>query len=185
MLKVKHRALTVHDYMQLPEDPSRKWELIEGEIHVSPAPNRLHQTIVKNLIFLLEMHLKRHPIGKVFVSPFDVLLTDINAYQPDVCYFSKARYTSLTEQGADGAPELVVEVLSARSAKHDLGVKKEIYARTGVEEFWSVDPVKRTVTVFELDESTTTPRATLSEGKTLTTPLLPGLKIKIRDVFAE
>lgn len=185
MLTVKHRPLTVHDYMQLPEDSGRKWELIEGEIHMSPAPNRFHQTIVANLVVLLANHLKSHPRGKVFVSPFDVLLTDINAYQPDVSYFSKARYTSLTEQGADGAPELAVEVLSPRSEKHDLGVKKEIYARTGVEELWIVDPTKRTVTIFQLDESTTTPRATLSESKMITTPLLPGLKIKVRDVFAE
>ena len=79
----------------------------------------------------------------------------------------------------------MVEILSSGSVKHDLGVKKEIYARTGVEEFWSVDPVKRTITVFQLGENSTTPRATLVEGKTLTTPLLPGLKIKLRDVFAE
>lgn len=184
MLTVKHRPLTVHDYMQLPED-TKKTELIEGELFMSPSPLRFHQDILIRLSSMIWSYLQAKPIGKVYAAPFDVVLTDLNVFQPDVCYFSKARYTSLTKQGADGAPDLVIEILSPGSVKHDLGVKKEIYARTGVEEFWSVDPVKRTITVYQLSENSTTPRATLVEGKTLTTPLLPGLKIKVRDVFAE
>lgn len=152
---------------------------------MSPSPNRFHQTILINLVTILGPYLRAHPKGKIFAAPFDVALTDLNVFQPDLCYFSKARYTSLTEHGADGAPDLVVEILSPGSVRHDLGIKKEICTRTGVEEFWSVDPVKRTVTVYQLSENSTTPRATLGEGKTLTTPLLPGLKIKVRDVFAE
>jgi Uma2 family endonuclease len=185
MLTVKHRPLTVHDYMQLPETPGKKTELIEGDLFMSPAPNRLHQKILGRLFGSIWAYLQANPIGEIYVSPFDVTLTDLNVFQPDLCYFSKSRYRSLTEHGADGAPDLAVEILSPGSAKHDLGVKKEIYARTGVEEFWSVDPVKRTITIFQLSENSTTPRATLVEGKTLTTPLLPGLKIKVRDVFAE
>jgi Uma2 family endonuclease len=185
MLTVKHRPLTVHDYMQLPEDSGRKTELIEGDLFMSPSPNRFHQDILVRLTGMIWAYLQTKPLGKVYAAPFDVTLTDLNVYQPDISYFSKSRYTSLTEHGADGAPDLVVEILSPGSVKRDLGVKKEIYARTGVEELWSVDPVKRTITVYQLGESSTTPRATLVEGKTLTTPLLPGLKIKLRDVFAE
>ncbi|MBM3855253.1 MAG: Uma2 family endonuclease [Verrucomicrobia bacterium] len=184
MLTVKHRPLTVHDYMQLPADSLKKTELIEGDLFMSPSPNRFHQEILVRLTSMIWSYLQVHPIGRVYAAPFDVTLTDLNVFQPDICYFSKSRYSSLTEHGADGAPDLVIEVLSAGSVKHDLGVKKEIYARTGVEEFWSVDPVKRTVTVYELGENSTTPKATLGEGKTLTTPLLPGLKIKLREVFA-
>ena len=184
MVLVKHRPLTVHDYRQLPEDAGKKTELIEGDLVMSPAPNRYHQDILFRLSGMFWAYLQANPIGKVYAAPFDVTLTDLNVYQPDLCYFSKSRYTSLTEQGADGAPDLVVEVLSPGSVKHDLGMKKEIYTRTGVEEFWSVDPVKRTITIFHLSESSTTPRATLVEGKPLTSPLLPGLKIKVRDVFA-
>ncbi len=185
MLTVKHRPLTVHDYMQLPEDSGKKSELIEGDLFMSPSPTRFHQDILGRLFGPIWAHLQVNPIGKVYTSPFDVTLTDLNVYQPDLCFFSKSRYTSLTDHGADGAPDLVVEILSPGSAKHDLGVKKEIYTRTGVEEFWCVDPVKRTITVFQLSDSSTTPRATLGVGKTLTTPLLPGLKIKVRDVFAD
>ena len=185
MLTVKHRPLTVHDYMQLPESPGKKSELIEGDLFMSPAPNRFHQKVLIRLSSMFWAYLQTNPIGEVYAAPFDVTLTDLNVFQPDLCYFSKSRYRSLTEHGADGAPDLVVEILSPGSAKHDLGVKKEIYARTGVEEFWSVDPVKRTIAVFQLSENSATPRATLMEGKTLTTPLLPGLKLKLRDVFAE
>lgn len=185
MLTVKHRPLTVHDYMQLPEDSGKKTELIEGDFLMSPSPNRFHQEILVRITSIIWAYLQAKPIGKVYAAPFDVRLTDLNVYQPDICYFSKSRYNSLTEHGADGAPDLVVEILSPSSAKQDLGVKKEIYARTGVEELWSVDPVKRTITIFQLSENSTAPRATLGEGKVLSTPLLPGLKIKVRDVFAE
>ncbi len=185
MLTVKHRPLTVHDYMQLPEDSGKKTELIEGDLSMSPSPNRFHQDILGRLFGPIWAYLQANPVGKVYSAPFDITLTDLNVYQPDLCYFSKSRYPSLTDHGADGAPDLVVEILSPGSVKHDLGVKKEIYTRAGVEEFWSVDPVKRTITVFQLSESSTTPRATLVAGKTLTTPLLPGLKIKVRDVFAD
>ena len=184
MLTVKHRPLTVHDYMQLPVD-RKKTELIEGDLFMSPSPKRFHQDILIRLSSIIWDYLRKNPIGKVYAAPFDVTLTDLNVFQPDVCYFSKSRYTSLTEQGADGAPDLVIEILSPGSEKHDLGVKKEIYTRTGVEEFWSVDPVKRTITVYQLSENSTAPRATLGIGKILTTPLLPGLKIKVRDVFAD
>ncbi|MSU47716.1 MAG: Uma2 family endonuclease [Opitutus sp.] len=185
MLLVKHRPLTVHDYMQMPETSGKKTELIEGDFFMSPSPIRFHQEILGRLFGPIWAYLQINSLGKVYAAPFDVTLTDLNVYQPDICYFSKSRYTSLTEHGADGAPDLVVEILSPGSAKHDLGLKKEIYTRTGVEEFWSVDPVKRTIAIFQLSENSTTPRATLGEGKTLATPLLPGLKIKVRDVFAE
>jgi Uma2 family endonuclease len=185
MLTVKHRPLTVHDYLQLPVDSGKKTELIEGDLIMSPSPDRFHQDILGRLFGPMWAYLASHPVGKVYAAPFDVTLTDLNVFQPDLCYFSKSRYTSLTAHGADGAPDLVVEILSPGSMKRDLGVKKEIYARTGVEEFWCVDPVKRTITVFQLGENSATPKATLVEGKTLGTPLLPGLKIKLRDVFAE
>jgi Uma2 family endonuclease len=185
MLTVKHRPLTVHDYMQLPERSEKKTELIEGDLFMSPSPNRFHQEILGRLFGHIWHYLQSKPIGKVYAAPFDVVLTDLNVYQPDICYFSKSRYSSLTEHGAEGAPDLVLEILSSRSMKHDLGVKKVIYARTGVEEFWSVDPMKRVIAVFQLSENSDTPRATLGVGKTVTTPLLPGLKIKVRDVFAE
>lgn len=185
MLTVKHRLLTVHDYMQFPEESGKKTELIEGEFFMSPAPKRNHQDIFGQLFYAIFGYLQAKPLGKVYGAPFDVVLTDINVFQPDICYFSKSRYSSLIEKGADGAPDLVIEILSPGSIKHDLGIKKEIYTRTGVEEFWSVDPEKRTITVFYLQDSSTAPRATFVEGKTLTTPLLPGLKIKVRDVFAE
>jgi Uma2 family endonuclease len=184
MPTVKHRPLTVHDYMQLPEG-TKKTELIEGDLIMSPSPKRFHQEIVGRIFGMIWAYLQVKPLGRVYASPFDVTLTDLNVYQPDICYFSKSRYASLTEQGADGAPELVVEVLSPGSVKHDLGVKKEIYARTGVEELWIIDPAKRTIAIYDLPDNSTAPRATLTEGKTLATPLLPGLKIKLRDVFAE
>ncbi len=183
MLTVTHRPLTAHDYRELPEDGPR-YQLIEGELHMAPAPNRFHQTILLRLAQKIQNHLDQHQTGKIFIAPFDVYLTDINVYQPDICYFSEKRYPYLTDEGAAGAPELVVEILSPRTAKFDLGLKKEVYRRTGVREYWVIEPDTKIVKVFRLAENADTPVATLEETDSLSTDFLPGLVLPLATVFA-
>lgn len=183
MLTVTHRPLTVHDYRQTPE-PGPRYQLIEGELHMAPTPNRYHQKILLNLAHAFRCHLDREPIGQVFIAPFDVYLTDINVYQPDLSYFSKQRYSYLTDEGAEGAPDLVAEILSPKTAKFDLGTKKEIYARTGVREYWIIDPEPRLLKRYRLAENAETPVATLDEQAVLTTDLLPGFELPLAQVFA-
>ncbi len=182
MLQVKSRPLTVHDYRELPED-GRQFQLIEGELHLSSSPNRFHQTICRRILVAIAKYLEEQGRGEVYAAPFDVELTDINVYQPDVAYFSHQRASYLTEQGARGAPDLVVEILSPATSRFDLGVKREVYARTGVQELWIVDPATKLIHVYRLAENAETPAATLGEGKTLTTPLLLGLEISVSAIF--
>ncbi len=91
--------------------------------------------------------------GQVYFAPFVVELTDINVLQPDLAYFDQSRQSFLTEQGASDPPNLVVEILSPKIAKYDREIKREIYARTGVEELWIVDPDVRLIQVFRLQEN--------------------------------
>jgi Uma2 family endonuclease len=182
MLQTKPRPFTVADYMGLPEHGPR-YQLIEGELYMAPAPNRHHQSISGRIEFALGKYLERHPIGEIYHAPFDVELTDINVYQPDIAFFSNARRAYLTEHGAEGAPDLVVEILSPKTAKLDIGTKREIYARTGVTELWIVEPETRMVKVYRLQKNAATPHVTLGEDKVLTTPLFPGLKIRLKKIF--
>lgn len=182
MLQTKPRPFTVADYMSLPEHGLR-YQLVEGELYKAPASNRKHQFISGELEFALRKYLEGNPLGEVYDAPFDVELTDINVYQPDIVYFSKQRASYLTEHGAEGAPDLVIEILLPKTAKLDIGTKREIYARTGVLELWIVEPETRLVKVYRLKENAATPHATLAEPDTVTTPLLPGLEIPLAKIF--
>ncbi len=181
---VTHRPFTVHDYREIPEVGPR-YQLVEGDLHMAPAPNRFHQTYVGKIYSAIEAWLDTHPIGKAYVAPFDVYLTDLNVYQPDVCYFSSEHYACLTPEGANGAPDLVVEVLSPATAHLDLGLKKEIYARTGVQEYWVVDPATQRVKIYDLPENSQAPARTLGKTGTLTRALLPGFKLPLKKVFVD
>ncbi|WP_043582397.1 Uma2 family endonuclease [Geminisphaera colitermitum] len=177
-----YRPLTAHDYRELPEYGPR-YQLIEGDLHMAPAPNRFHQGILIFLAGEFTIYLKQNQIGKVYAGPFDVYLSDLNVYQPDLSYFSKERYCYLTDEGANGAPDLVVEILSPSTSKYDLGVKRDVYARTGVLEYWIIDPMARVVKVYNLEENADTPVATLRSGRKLASALLPGLSIGVTELF--
>lgn len=182
MSLVAHRPLTAQDYRDLPEGAPR-YQLIDGELHMAPAPNRSHQTVIGKLYTALDAYLATHPLGEIYLAPFDVYLTDLDVYQPDLSFFSTARCACLAEDGAHGAPDLVVEVLSPATARFDLGPKKSIYARAGVREYWVADPATRQLRRFDLTVDAALPAQTLSAADTLTSPLLPGLAIPLARVF--
>jgi len=98
---------------------------------MAPAPNRYHQDISRNIEFILLKYLEKHPIGKMYHAPFDVYLDDHNVFQPDIAFFSNERESVLTEAGAEGAPNFVVEILSPRTAQLDRVPKRRVYARSG------------------------------------------------------
>src|SRR5687768_17319478 len=172
MLKTAPRPLTVHDYREMPEGPPY-YQLIGGELEMSPSPNREHQDILTNIFGAFVRYLDKYPGGRVYVAPLDVCLTDLNVYQPDLVFVSKDRKGILTDQGTEGAPDLVVEILSPRTAKMDRGVKRDIYARTGVQELWIVDPERQQVEVYDLPKNADAPTATYTKRQSLKSKLLP------------
>ena len=138
MLKTAAPPITVQDYLELPEGPPY-YQLIEGDLYMAPSPDLFHQGILGNIYFVLRSHLTGHPAGTVHIAPSDVQLSELNVYQPDLYFVSNARKSILTRHGAEGAPDLIVEILSLKTARLDKGVKRDIYARAGVLEYWVVD----------------------------------------------
>jgi Uma2 family endonuclease len=120
--------IAAEDYRSLPET-GRRYQLIEGHLHMAPAPDRFHQDISFNLEFILAKYLETHPLGKVYDAPFDVYLTEHDVVQPDLVFVARAHYSILTEAGAEGAPDLVIEILSAQTAHLDRQLKLRVYAR--------------------------------------------------------
>jgi Uma2 family endonuclease len=182
MAKVATSPITVHDYREMPEGPPY-FQLIEGDLFMSPSPNRFHQHILGSLHLLIGPFVRKEKLGEFHVAPSDVVLSETNVFHPDLYFVSRARRSVLTEQGVEGAPDLVVEILSPGTARNDKGAKRKVYSRTGVGELWLVDPDASEITVYRFEESPDEPVAVLGRRQTLKTPLLPGLKIRVADVF--
>jgi Uma2 family endonuclease len=182
MLQAKALQITRHDYEDMPAGPPY-YQVIQGDLIMSPSPNIYHQAVVIRIATLLRQFLDKKPMGEVFVAPLDVFLSEINVYQPDVVFISNQRRSILTEHGLEGAPDLAVEVLSPGTARFDKGSKRKVYARTGVKELWLVDVEAKLIHVYQLAKDAETPAATYDEEAVFTTPLLPGLRLKAAAIF--
>ena len=185
-LQAKHRW-TYSDLVALPDDQLRH-ELIDGEHFVSPSPATAHQEISKRLFRALDAHVERRRLGEVLYAPFDIKLSAWTVLVPDLVFFTAARFADVVnEKHAVAAPDLVVEILSPGTRRRDLGRKRAVYDREGVGEYWIVDPDAHTITVLRRPRSDAgltdvTVRA-VADDDTLESPLFPGLKIRLRDIF--
>src|SRR3972149_4558938 len=141
--------LTYSDYAALPDD-GRRCELHRGELSVTPAPGTRHQEAIVHLIGLLHEHVRSRGLGNVFVAPTDCILSNVTVVQPDVFYIAADRLTISSERGIEGAPTLVVEVLSPSTARLDRGRKTQLYAEHGVPYYWIVDPESRSIEAYAL-----------------------------------
>ena len=154
-MKVKERAAkyksppkiyTYDDCLELPDDGNR-YEIINGELIMVPAPYTDHQTISYNLVLELGKFLERTQTGRIFYAPCDVILSETNVVQPDILFISNERSAIITEKNISAAPDLVIEIISPSSAYYDLIEKKELYEKYGVKEYWLVDPKKHWIEV--------------------------------------
>ena len=173
--------LTYADYCRTPDD--ERYELVDGELVMSPSPNRAHQTICLGLGTLLHAFVAEHGRGEIYIAPFDVVLSDTNVVQPDLLFVSKEQAYIVTEDNVQGPPDLVVEILSPSTAERDRSLKRALYARYGVREYWLVDPDTRTVTVLLLDDGAFVEVAHYGAGQTLTSPTLTGFTVNLDDIF--
>lgn len=145
--------LTYKDYEALPAD-GRRYELHEGELSVTPAPSPKHQQVSRNLLLLLHHHVKTHGLGEVLYAPIDCILSDITIVQPDIVYLETGRLSTITSRGIEGAPTLVIEIVSPSTIQIDRAVKFQLYARYGVPYYWIVDPDARSIEAYRLMEGT-------------------------------
>ncbi len=144
--------LTYSGYAALPDD-GRRYELHHGELSEIPTPGTRHQRTIVNLITLLNEHVRSRGLGKVFVAPTDCILSNVTVVQPDALYIAADRLTIIRERGIEGAPTLVVEVLSPSTAHLDRGRKMTLCAEHGVPYYWIVDPESRSVEAYALVEA--------------------------------
>jgi Uma2 family endonuclease len=179
--------LTYDDFVHFPDDGKRH-ELIGGEHYVTPSPNTKHQTVVLNLALRIGTFLEATPIGRLYVAPFDVVFGDFDVVEPDLLYISNERRREIvTPQHVRGTPELVIEIASPGTRKRDETIKRRLYERTGVSEYWVVDPVTDVVRVYRRDGDRFARVTELSReaDDVLTTPLLPGLDLPLTRIFRD
>jgi Uma2 family endonuclease len=172
---------TVNDYMTAP--PDRPYQLLDGELILAPSPSSKHQTIGAELFFALRQFVGKNVLGQVWFAPLDVVLSDYDVVQPDLLFVSNARADIVTEANIQGAPDLVVEILSPGSTRQDRGYKRTLYGSSGVREYWLVDPDSKTVEVLTASDPGLVSVATYHRGDTLVSPLLPGLAIRLESIL--
>lgn len=131
--------LSYADFRALPDD-GKRYELLDGDLYMSPSPVTRHQVIVGNLFAVIREHVLRSGLGRVFIAPYDVVLDEHNVVEPDVIFVSAERAAIVTEKNIQGVPDLLIEVLSPATAERDRRDKRNLYARAGVPWYWIVDP---------------------------------------------
>ncbi len=180
------RRLTYEDFLLFPDDGLRH-EIIDGAHYVTPSPNQRHQELVGRLHLSLGAFLEDRPDkGRVFLSPFDVVFSFHDVVEPDLVFVAPDQLDILTAQNIQGTPALVVEILSPSTRKRDLEVKRRLYERTGVREYWLVDPDVNAVTVYRRADGGSFPlvaHLTADTHDTLATPLVPGWSVTLARLF--
>ena len=141
-------SITWQDVQQMPDDGNR-YEAIDGELHVTPAPGTRHARVSKRLQYALDRILERPGLGEIFVAPYGVEFPATGeGVQPDIVFVSRARREIIAEASIVGAPDLVVEILSPSTAARDRTIKFELYEQQGVREYWIVDSDENAVDVW-------------------------------------
>jgi Uma2 family endonuclease len=182
MLAPVQPAITRADYEAVAEGPPY-YQLIEGQLIMSPSPFTYHQRIVGRIYGVLSYWVRENALGEVFVSPLDVYLNDINVYQPDVVFISNARLGQVTEKGIEGAPDLCVEVLSKSTQRFDKITKKKIFAQAGLKHYWLVDGEAKSITAFDLSADTEKAAQVVTAPEVFSPALFPGLEIRLDELF--
>jgi Uma2 family endonuclease len=172
---------TYEDYALLPED--RRYEVIDGEPFLTPAPTPNHQDIVLELVTRLRDFVNAGQLGRVVLSPCDVLLSRHDILQPDIFFVAAGREGIVGDKYVDGAPDLVIEVLSPSTEPRDREGKAKRYAMFGVREMWIIDPGSRTIEVLENSGQGFRPHVTFGGSELVRSTVLPGLDLPAASIF--
>jgi Uma2 family endonuclease len=171
----------VDDYMSAPE--GKRYQLLGGEMILAPSPTTRHQRTLFRLAQAVNEFVAAHNLGEVFVAPYDIVFSVHDVAQPDLLFVSNERSAIITEANIQGAPDLVIEVLSPGTAQYDQGYKRTLYSRFGVREYWLVDPDTEMAEVLTASEQGLVSHATDQRSDTLTSPLLAGLSLSLEQIF--
>jgi Uma2 family endonuclease len=173
--------LTYEDYAALPDD-GKRYELIDGELTEVTSPSRAHQRLLLRLGGLVEDHADAHDLGVVIPAPFDVVLSPSLVLQPDLLFVRKSRLALLETNACNGAPDLVVEILSPTTRVRDEGIKLTSYAAAGLPECWLAELATRTIRVVDLSSGRAVPVPRPSAA--IRSLVLPVLRIDLDTLFS-
>jgi Uma2 family endonuclease len=178
--------LTYDEFQTLPRDGSKRFELIEGEVFMTPSPNTKHQLAASNLHFALRKFVQERNLGRVFFAPYDIVFSKWTALEPDLLFIRRERLSIITDANVQGAPDFVIEILSPSNRAYDRETKHRVYEQAAVAEIWYVDPEERSVEILNLGsdrhyEAT----ARLTGGAAIVSKTFPGLSLSLDEVFAD
>jgi len=177
----KHKY-TYQDYLNTPDDT--RYELIEGElIMMTPAPTPQHQIISGKIEIILHNYIAENKIGVILHAPCDVVLDNENVFQPDIMLISKDKMHIIEEKNIQGAPELVIEIISESTAYHDMIKKKQLYARFGINEYWIIIPEESAIEIYCLKDSSYQLHKKYFLQDRFESPLLPSLQFSLTQIF--
>ena len=176
--------VTLEEYLALPES-TLPHELVDGELRVTAAPSTWHQTVLNRVARALEDFIESRKLGLVFRAPVDVILDPGAglALQPDIIYI-RQDHADIVRERIEGAPDLVVEILSRGTRDYDRTEKSARYAAAGVAEYWLADSENGTIEIRRLDQRPPLTIAVFTVSDTLTSPLLPGFTLPVGPIFA-
>jgi len=175
--------LTYEDYCALP-DNGKRYEIIDGELYMSPSPVTRHQRISRRLGFILVAHVEKYELGEVFYAPMDVVLSPHDVVEPDILFVAKEHRSIITEKFIDGAPDLLVEILSPSTRAIDRVAKLTLYAKACVRHYWILDPDANTLEAFVLDHENYRVEKVCQARDTFKPSLFPGLTVDCAVLFA-
>lgn len=180
--RTAQEKFTFQDYLALPDD-GKRYELIEGELIMAAAPRVTHQIVNYNLVSLFIDYFKKNKVGTLLFAPCDVVLDEYTVVEPDIIFVSKENKSILTEENIQGAPDLLVEILSIGTAYYDLLDKKDLYEKHGVKEYWIVDPRGKWIAVYILKEGKYELLQKVEKEGVAASVILKGLEVNLTAVF--
>jgi Uma2 family endonuclease len=175
-------VLTYDDYCELPNDRNR-YEILDGELSVTPAPRTKHQSISGHLHRILANHIVANQLGIIYAAPTDVILAPITVVQPDLVFISNDRRGIVTERAIEGSPTLAVEILSPTTERTDRQTKAQLYAKLGVLHYWLVDPDQQTLEAYELAGDQYKLVGKAQSAEVFTPSLFPGLSMQLAELW--
>lgn len=173
---------TYDDYARLPDNGMR-YEVIQGDLYMSPAPTPKHQRIIAALYGYLWQHLRKHPLGEAFFAPIDLVLPDLaNPVQPDLLFIEKEGLDCVKEKFIEGVPDLIVEVLSPGNVAQDRRIKFQLYAAAGVREYWVIDPEQCMVEINVLRGEAYASAGRFTGAQALRSEVLTGFSVRVEEI---
>ena len=173
---------TYADLLDLPED-GKRYEIIDGVLYEMPSANSTHAVIIMNLIVKVLSPVVFALGGQLLTAPLDVFLRGGNPVQPDLIVLLPEQLGMISDRGIEGAPALLVEVLSPSNSRHDLVTKRALYARARVQEYWIVSPEAMSIEILTLDGDVYRTRARLACDEPITSALFPTIATPTSVIF--